>query len=63
MKTLSGCAVTAKQFETLTRVDRREWQQELNVHAMWLNQLGRRVPSALSLEYELLEARVSDAVA
>jgi len=58
-----GCAVTAKQFETLTRVDRREWQQELNVHAMWLNQLGRRVPSALSLEYELLEARVSDAVA
>jgi phosphoenolpyruvate carboxykinase (GTP) len=58
-----GCAVTAEQFARLTRVDVREWQGELELQDKWLHGLGRRVPLALVLEHDLLEARIAGAIA
>jgi phosphoenolpyruvate carboxykinase (GTP) len=56
-----GCAVTAEQFARLVRVDVREWDRELELHAKWLLDLGQRVPLALVLEHDLLEVRILDA--
>jgi phosphoenolpyruvate carboxykinase (GTP) len=58
-----GCAVTADQFARLTRVDVREWQRELEAQAKWLQGLGQRVPLALVLNHDLLETRITDALA
>lgn len=58
-----GCAVTARQFARLTRVDIHEWRRELELQTEWLLRLGQRVPPALVLEHDLLEARIADAIA
>ncbi len=58
-----GCAVTAEQFAKLTGVDNREWQRELELQGKWLVGLGQRVPLALVLEHDLLEGRITDAIA
>ncbi len=56
-----GCAVTAAQFDRLTRVDVREWKRELELQSRWLEGLGRRVPLSLVLNHDLIEARLADA--
>jgi phosphoenolpyruvate carboxykinase (GTP) len=58
-----GCAVTAERFARLTRVDLLEWQRELELQANWLHELGERVPSALVLNHDGLETRITDAMA
>ncbi len=58
-----GCAVTEEQFARLTGVDAGEWQRELELQGQWLLGLGQRVPLALVLEHDLLESRVTDAIA
>jgi phosphoenolpyruvate carboxykinase (GTP) len=58
-----GCAVTAERFARLTRVDLLEWQRELELQANWLHEVGERVPSALVLNHDGLETRITDAMA
>ncbi len=57
-----GCAITAEQFGKVMRMDHLEWLRELELHAKWLNDLGRRVPLSLVLNHDLLEARIRDAI-
>jgi phosphoenolpyruvate carboxykinase (GTP) len=56
-----GCDVTAERFATLTRVDLLDWQRELELQSKWLEELGQRVPLALVLNHDSLEASIAAA--
>ena len=55
-----GCAITAEQFNKIMRVDRLEWQRELELQGTWLDGLGRRVPLSLVFNHDSLEGAYHD---
>ena len=51
---LRGIDATADAIEKALRVDRDEWEKELEAHGDWLESLGGTVPEALRLQRQLL---------
>ena len=55
---LHGLDVSPDAVEKALRVDRGEWDKELDEHAKWLESLGPRVPEPLKLQNTLLRASI-----
>jgi len=55
---LSGLDVPAEQLEAATAIDSAEWRAEFELQAELFTKLGRTMPKALSLQRELLMARI-----
>ena len=51
---INGLNASADAVEAALRVDRDEWEQELDEHGKWLASLGPRVPEPLHLQHSLL---------
>src|SRR5581483_6489341 len=51
---LHGIGASPDAVEDALRVDRDEWEKELEEHGRWLAGLGPRVPEALKLQHSLL---------
>ena len=54
-----GLDMDEAHFAALTHVDVAEWQEELQLHAEWLEQLKERLPEALRLKQQLLTLHLS----
>jgi phosphoenolpyruvate carboxykinase (GTP) len=55
---LSGLDIPAEQLEAATAIDSDEWRAEFELQAELFTKLGRTMPKALSLQRELLMARI-----
>jgi phosphoenolpyruvate carboxykinase (GTP) len=55
---LSGLDLPAEQLEAATEIDSAEWLAEFESQAELFTKLGRTMPKALSLQRELLMARI-----
>ena len=55
---LSGLDIPAEQLEAATAIDSAEWRAEFELQAELFTKLGRTMPKALSLQRELLMARI-----
>jgi phosphoenolpyruvate carboxykinase (GTP) len=51
---LRGIEASTQAIERVLRVDRAEWEKELELHKEWLDHLGPTVPEAIRLQHELL---------
>jgi phosphoenolpyruvate carboxykinase (GTP) len=57
---LSGLDISDEQIHEATKIDYREWKQELESQAEFFDKLGDRMPRPLSLWREMLLARVAE---
>src|SRR5512142_373250 len=52
---LRGIEASTAAVERALRVDRTEWEKELELHKEWLDHLGSTVPEPVRLQHELLK--------
>jgi phosphoenolpyruvate carboxykinase (GTP) len=53
---LRGIEASTEAVEKALRVDRTEWEKELELHKEWLDHLGPTVPEPVRLQHELLKS-------
>jgi phosphoenolpyruvate carboxykinase (GTP) len=55
----TGLNFTAEQFDTVTRMDKSDWQQEMVLHTELFTQLAHHLPQALKDTKAAIEKRMA----